>query len=70
MKFTKVGKKIVKKFFKLNVEIFHQRQPNCKLDLYERATKKEIQIHPEIEDGIDLRRCPLSCHRSLVNKQN
>ena len=42
MSFTKVGTKFVKKkVFKLNVEIFHQRQPNCKLDSYERATKKE-----------------------------
>ena len=39
---TKVGTKFVKKkVFKLDVEIFHQRQPNCKLDSYERATKKE-----------------------------
>ena len=42
MRFTKVGTKFVKKVFKLDVEIFHQRQPNCKLDSYERATKKEI----------------------------
>ena len=41
MRFTKVGKKFVKKVFKLDVDIFHQKQPNCKLDSYERATKKE-----------------------------
>ena len=41
MRFTKVGKKFVKKVFKLDVDIFHQKQPNCKLDSYERTTKKE-----------------------------
>ena len=41
MRFTKVGTKFVKKVFKLDVDIFHQKQPNCKLDSYERTTKKE-----------------------------
>ena len=61
MRFTEVGTKFVKKkVFKLDVDIFHQKQPNCKLNSYERAKKRKIQqFHPEIEDGIDLRRCPL-----------
>ena len=33
---------IKKKVFKFDVEFFHPGQPNCKLDSYERATKKEI----------------------------
>ena len=41
MRFTKLGTKFVKKIFELDVDIFHQKQPNCKLDSYERATKKE-----------------------------
>ena len=41
MRFTKVSTRFVKEVFKLDVDIFHQRQPNCKLYSYERATKKE-----------------------------
>ena len=40
-RFTKVSTRFVKQVFKLDVDIFHQRQPNCKLYSYERATKKE-----------------------------
>ena len=60
MRFTKVGTKFVKKkVFKLDIDIFHQKQPNCKLYSYERETKRKIQqFHPEIEDGTDLRRWP------------
>ena len=40
-RFTKVSTRFVKEVFKLDVDIFHQRQPICKLYSYERATKKE-----------------------------
>ena len=55
--------------FKLDVDIFHQKQPNCKLDHMKEQQKRKIQqFHPEIEDGIDLRRCPHRSHRVIEDK--
>ena len=33
----------------------------------EQQKRKFKQIHPEIEDGIDLRRCPLKCWLSVAH---
>ena len=33
--------KLVNKVFKLDVHFFHQKQPNCVLDLQEATTKNE-----------------------------
>ena len=41
MRFTKLSTKGVKKVFKLDVELFHQKQPNCKLDFLEITTENE-----------------------------
>ena len=43
MRFTKLSTKGVQKVCKLIVELFHQKQPNCKLDFLEIKAENENQ---------------------------
>ena len=60
MSFSKLRTNGGNKVFKLDVQFFHQKQPNCVLDLQEATTKNEEKnCHPKIEDDADIVILPL-----------
>ena len=54
MSFSKLRTNGGNKVFKLDVQFFHQKQPNCVLDLQEATTKNEENIAKGTTDpGVD-----------------